>query len=126
MAILSYLAQSAFHRGKTLGVLRAVLGSEPNFHPAATDLAVIPNTINCEDLHVHDGLIFAACVDKDGTRAGWFPPIAHFDDPAQGNFGNLRVIDPEVSGWAPVAAFACCPWRRAALGARSKLMFPRP
>lgn len=98
-AIISYLAQSAFHRGKTLGALRIALGTDPNFHSAgaAADVTVIPDTINCEDLHVHAGLIFAACQEKDGTRAAWFPALHNVADPTQAVYGNLRVIDPEVS-----------------------------
>lgn len=96
-AIISYLAQSAFHRGKTLGAVRLALGTDTNFHPSAADVTVIPDTINCEDLHVHNGLIFAACQEKDGTRKGWFPALHNLADPEQAKFGNLRIIDPEVS-----------------------------
>ena len=98
-AIISYLAQSAFHRGKTLGAVRLALGTEANFHPlgADSDVKIIPDTINCEDLHVHEGLIFAACQEKDGTRKGWFPALHNFNDPSQAVYGNLRIIDPEVS-----------------------------
>lgn len=96
-AIISYLAQSAFHRGKTLGAVRLALGTQANFHPSAEDVKIIPDTINCEDLHVHNGLIFAACQEKDGTRKGWFPALHNFNDPSQAVYGNLRIIDPEVS-----------------------------
>lgn len=95
-AIISYLAQSAFHRSKTLGAVRLALGSETNFHPSSSDITVIPDTINCEDLHLHNGLLFTTCQEEDGTRAGWFPPLAHFADPSQAKGGAIRVIDPEV------------------------------
>ncbi|KAL7932575.1 hypothetical protein V8C35DRAFT_307483 [Trichoderma chlorosporum] len=67
---------------------------------APEDYVVIENTINCEDVHLHEasGLLFAACEDYPGSRLAWFPPLEHFNDPSStGKMkGKLQVIDPKT------------------------------
>ena len=66
------------------------------------ELKVIPNTVQCEDLHHHlpSGLLFAGCQGRSAERFLWFPasPQGNFRDPkaAAASQGGLFVIDPKV------------------------------
>ncbi|KAH0493125.1 hypothetical protein TgHK011_008045 [Trichoderma gracile] len=72
--------------------------------PGSTELAsgefvVVNDTINCEDLHLHEpsGLIFTACEDDVASRRKWFPPIEHFANSSTERMrGKLEVIDPKT------------------------------
>jgi len=99
-ALLSY-AFYAFgpvaHR--TLTVVGALRWS-----PASTlvdEAVVIPDTINCEDLHYHkqSGILFTACEDNVDGRFRWFPPLANFDDPELGRTsrGSIHIVNPNVT-----------------------------
>ncbi|MCJ1320143.1 hypothetical protein MMC15_005481 [Xylographa vitiligo] len=66
------------------------------------ELKVIPNTVQCEDLHHHlpSGLLFAGCQGRSAERFLWFPasPQGNFRDPkaAAASQGGLFVIDPKT------------------------------
>lgn len=72
--------------------IRDIHGSDPK------SLRVIPETVHCEDLHYHRGLIFAACQDPDlpTERHSWFPPLANFGSPHAITGGRLVEIDPKT------------------------------
>ena len=86
--------------------LRAeVLGFTRSFKPPLNihgeDLQVIPNTVQCEDIHHHlpSGLLFAGCQGRAEERFSWFPPLDIFKDEkaaARGD-GGIYVIDPKVN-----------------------------
>ena len=57
-------------------------------------LQTIPDTALCEDLHIHKGLLYAACQDSEEQRLDWFPPLAHFKDHENINTGSITVVDP--------------------------------
>ncbi|MCJ1289943.1 hypothetical protein MMC34_001477 [Xylographa carneopallida] len=86
-------------RAVVLGYTRSQASIE-NIHGA--DLRVIPNTVQCEDLHHHlpSGLLFAACQGRSAERFLWFPasPQGNFRDPkaAADSQGGLFVIDPKT------------------------------
>ncbi|KAK5656871.1 hypothetical protein OQA88_4420 [Cercophora sp. LCS_1] len=95
--ILAYLVYTyGFPAYKSLGIFGAFRtpGSSPH------DVVVIPDTVNCEDIHYEPltGNIFTACEDNVETRFGWFPPLANFDDPELGRKGkgSIHVIDPKT------------------------------
>lgn len=99
-AILAGLSSLLYNpvkfRLEQLGVTRHA-DTIKNFHGSEpTSLRVIPSTVQCEDLHHHQGLIFAACQDPDlpAERHSWFPPLANFDDPHAITGGRLVEIDP--------------------------------
>ncbi|KAK1756966.1 hypothetical protein QBC47DRAFT_173876 [Echria macrotheca] len=99
-ALLSYAFYTfgpAAHRSLTvLGVLR--------WSPSSTfgleEVVVIPDTVNCEDLHYHkqSGMLFTACEDNVEGRFRWFPPLANFDDPELGrkSRGSIHVVNPNT------------------------------
>jgi hypothetical protein len=91
---ISLIFKAVYDRAVTLGAFRSPVAI---YHNAGIgDLRYIDGA-NCEDLHLHEsGEIFAACQGVHGSRAGWFPPLANFDDPTVGGDGELRVIDPKV------------------------------
>ncbi|MCJ1282967.1 hypothetical protein MMC26_002294 [Xylographa opegraphella] len=86
-------------RAEVLGYTRSQ-ASIRNIH--GEDLRVIPNTVQCEDLHYHlpSGLLFAACQGRSAERFSWFPasPEGNFRDPkaAADSQGGLFVIDPKT------------------------------
>ena len=79
-----------------LGVFRRA-----NTSAIQEEVVVIPDTINCEDIHYHapSGMLFTACEDNVETRFRWFPPLDNFDDPglARKARGSIHVVDPKVS-----------------------------
>lgn len=84
-------------RAEVLGFTRPY-GSVQNIH--GEGLKVIPDTVQCEDLHHHlpSGLLFTACQGKAAERFSWFPPLANFRDKkaADNSKGSIYVIDPKV------------------------------
>ncbi|MCJ1435831.1 hypothetical protein MMC27_005207 [Xylographa pallens] len=86
-------------RAVVLGFTRSQ-ASIQNIH--GEDLKVIPNTVQCEDLHHHlpSGLLFAACQGRSAERFAWFPAstLGNFRDPnaAADSQGGLFVIDPKT------------------------------
>nr|POE72908.1 serum paraoxonase/arylesterase 1 [Quercus suber] len=61
-------------------------------------LKVIPNTIQCEDLH-HEkttNMLFAACQATRDERHKWFPPLGVFTDPKAVGEGQIVRVDPET------------------------------
>lgn len=87
--------------------LRAeVLGFTRSFKPFhnihGEGLQVIPNTVQCEDLHHHlpSGRLFAGCQGRAEERFSWFPPLDIFkDESAAGRSdGGIFVIDTKVTG----------------------------
>jgi hypothetical protein len=95
---IAYVAQALYGRLLTLGII------PPTAHVLVkgSEYHLIPDTINCEDLHYHpgSGLLYAACQDKprvDGQT--WFPPLARFDvEAGWASRGGLVVVDPKVGG----------------------------
>lgn len=96
--ISSFLYSPVKLRLEQLGVTRhadtivTIHGSEP------TSLHVIDGTVQCEDLHHHRGLIYAACQDPElpAERHSWFPPLTNFDNPHAITGGRLVEIDPKT------------------------------
>ncbi|KAL2256358.1 hypothetical protein VTK26DRAFT_1789 [Humicola hyalothermophila] len=97
VAYLAYTIVPLFHRRLVvLGALRHypedVFKKDP--------VVVIPDTVQCEDLHYHaqSGTIFTACEDNFENRFKWFPPLANFDNPeaASKSQGSIHVIDPKT------------------------------
>ncbi|MCJ1358095.1 MAG: hypothetical protein MMC33_008093 [Icmadophila ericetorum] len=84
-------------RAEVLGLLRPH-DSIQNVH--GEDLKIIPDTVQCEDLHHHlpSGLLFAACQGSEDERFSWFPPLANFKDhnAAEKSQGGLYVVDPKT------------------------------
>ncbi|MCJ1405775.1 hypothetical protein MMC11_009005 [Xylographa trunciseda] len=86
-------------RAEVLGFTRSQ-ASIQNIH--GEGLKVIPNTVQCEDLHHHlpSGLLFAACQGRPAERFLWFPasPEANFRDPkaAARSEGGVFVINPKT------------------------------
>ncbi|KKA29783.1 hypothetical protein TD95_005189 [Thielaviopsis punctulata] len=82
---------------EVLGIGRLIT---PTVVSPAGDLKYIPDTIQCEDLHLYEktGMIFTACQDGREGRLSWFPPIDNFDDPflAQESQGSIHIIDPKT------------------------------
>lgn len=106
-AFLGYILLSIFAallynpiklRAEVLGFLRPK--SVDDIH--GEGLKIIPNTVQCEDLHHHlpSGLLFAACQGQATARYSWFPPSsgANFKDhkAAAESHGSIYVIDPKV------------------------------
>lgn len=93
--VIAYVAKFLYDRATVLGAFR----SPTTFH-TSSEIKIIPDTINAEDLHYDDasGLIFTSAQGVDNTRHLWFPPLLRFSDPeaATRADGGLRVIDPEV------------------------------
>jgi hypothetical protein len=60
---------------------------------------IIPDTVQCEDLHLHreSGLLFTACQGNDNATArwDWFPPLEKVN-PEGAIQGSLVVVDPIV------------------------------
>lgn len=85
------------HRAEILGYLRPY--EVENIH--GEDLTLIPDTIQCEDLHHHlpSGLLFAGCQGSEEERFSWFPPIANFknEKAAMKSNGGIYVVNPKVS-----------------------------
>lgn len=103
--LAAYLYGPPTQRALTkLGVYRE-LTSSSLADPA--DLVVIPDTVQCEDLHYHapSHTLFTACEDVYDTRFQWFPPLGLFDAPdlAWKAQGSLHTIDPEVCIISPQA-----------------------
>lgn len=69
------------------------------------DLRLIPNTVQCEDLHLHkeSGMLFTACQGAEDTtgRYKWFPPLEKFNTEGI-NQGSFYVVDPKVDHKSPV------------------------
>ena len=84
------------HRAEILGYLRPY--EVENIH--GEDLTLIPDTIQCEDLHHHipSGLLFAGCQGSEEERFSWFPPLANFKDEkaAIKSKGGIYVVNPKV------------------------------
>lgn len=97
-ALLAYVFYSfgpGLHRTSTvLGVFRTANTS------VIQEVVVIPDTINCEDIHYHapSGTLFTVCEDNIETRFRWFPPLDNFDDPelARKARGSIHVVDPKA------------------------------
>lgn len=101
IVLLAYLVGQPVNRTLTvLGVWRRP--SRTLLADEETDLVVIADTVNCEDLHYHAAShsLFTACEDTVETRFRWFPPLAILDDPSvlETNRGSLHVINPDVGG----------------------------
>ncbi|MCJ1478612.1 hypothetical protein MMC13_007293 [Lambiella insularis] len=85
-------------RAEVLGFLRP--SSVEDIH--GEGLRIIPNTVQCEDLHHHlpSGLLFTACQGQAEARYSWFPPSggANFKDhkAADKSHGSIYVIDPKT------------------------------
>ncbi|EFX02960.1 serum paraoxonase arylesterase family protein [Grosmannia clavigera kw1407] len=94
-----FVGQPASHTLTALGFWRQP--SRSLLADDQTDLIVIADTVNCEDLHYHAASqsLFTACEDTVETRFSWFPPLAIFDDPSvlETTRGSLHVIDPETA-----------------------------
>jgi hypothetical protein len=113
VAALTVLAGTLFNpvklRAEVIGLVRP-LSSIRNIH--GEDLRAIPNTVQCEDLHVHEpsGLLFTACQGTSAERFSWFPPLTTFKDhkAAEQSHGSIYVIDPKVCKqlWFPEALIA--------------------
>ncbi|MCJ1380675.1 hypothetical protein MMC17_003783 [Xylographa soralifera] len=86
-------------RAEVFGFTRSQVSIQ-NIH--GEDLKVIPNTVQCEDLHHHlpSGLLFAGCQGRPAERFSWFPASTkgNFRDPkaAADSQGGLFVIDPKT------------------------------
>lgn len=88
------LFPSLRQRYVTLGVGRPASKVE-NIH-GMEGLKVIPNTIQCEDLH-HEkstNVLFAACQATAYERSQWFPPLTVFTDPKAVAKGTIVRVDP--------------------------------
>lgn len=61
------------------------------------NLVTIPDTMLCEDLHLHkpSNLLFTACEDSYESRFSWFPGLGVLHDPRKMR-GSLHVIDPNT------------------------------
>jgi len=70
-SIIAILFPSLSLRAEVLGITRKTF---ENIH--GEDFRIIPDTQNCEDLHLHtpSGLIFGASQANDRVRSNWFPP----------------------------------------------------
>lgn len=57
----------------------------------------IPDTMQCEDLHYHEGSgqIFTACEDSVQARFKWYPGLANLQGPGTST-GSIHVINPKV------------------------------
>jgi hypothetical protein len=77
LAVLATVAGLLYNpialRAKVLGATRPLSGFK-NIH--GEELRVIPNTLICEDLHLHkeSGLLYTACEGSYEDRFKWFPP----------------------------------------------------
>ncbi|KAH7240812.1 uncharacterized protein BKA55DRAFT_575806 [Fusarium redolens] len=62
------------------------------------DFITIDDTIVCEDLHLHSGLLYTACEDSYAPRFSWFPGLGVLHDPltASKSRGSIHVIDPKT------------------------------
>ncbi|KAH7113952.1 hypothetical protein B0J13DRAFT_573982 [Dactylonectria estremocensis] len=97
ICIASLYGPLAYRHLTVLGVLRR-MKQTPLANPG--DIAIIQDTIHCEDLHYHQlsQSIFTACEDTVTTRFSWFPPVAVLDDPAivDETQGSIHVISLET------------------------------
>ncbi|KAF9771231.1 hypothetical protein IL306_011149 [Fusarium sp. DS 682] len=61
------------------------------------DLVTVDDTMICEDLHLHSGLLYTACEDSYEPRFSWFPALGVLHDPltASKARGSIHVIDPK-------------------------------
>ena len=94
--IASYVYGPITRRMLVLGVNR--VPSNTVFLNEKDELAVIKDTVHCEDLHHHlaSNTLFTACEDDASTRFGWFPPLGIFERAPMVR-GSIHVIDVEVS-----------------------------
>ncbi|CZR47794.1 uncharacterized protein FPRO_13461 [Fusarium proliferatum ET1] len=62
------------------------------------DFITIDDTIVCEDVHLHSGLLYTACEDSYAPRFSWFPGLGVLHDPltASKSRGSIHVIDPKT------------------------------
>lgn len=62
------------------------------------DFITIEDTIVCEDVHLHSGLLYTACEDSYTPRFSWFPGLGVLHDPltASKSRGSIHVIDPKT------------------------------
>ncbi|KAF4946707.1 hypothetical protein FGADI_10911 [Fusarium gaditjirri] len=62
------------------------------------DFITTDDTIVCEDLHLHSGLLYTACEDSYAPRFSWFPGLGTLHDPltASKSRGSIHVIDPKT------------------------------
>ncbi|KAF5009710.1 hypothetical protein FDECE_4056 [Fusarium decemcellulare] len=92
VGIAIYIAPSIRLFTTVVGVFRQPSNTEVAEH----DFVTIPDTIHCEDMHHHSGLIFAACQDSY-DHFTWYPPLITFIDPVSAgqSRGSIHVIDPK-------------------------------
>jgi hypothetical protein len=99
-ALLAYFLYSIGPDLQRAVVVLGVFRKYPTATISKDELVIIPDTVNCEDLHYHapSGTIFTACEDDADVRFRWFPPLANFDDAelAGRSQGSIHVIDPKV------------------------------
>ncbi|KAL0482476.1 hypothetical protein AKO1_011160 [Acrasis kona] len=93
--ILVFIGASLYGPIKRSGIFRGI--TKINVEGSKT----IP-LVQCEDLHVHNGLVYTACQHSDRAqdRTKWFPPMGIFDVPVESKNekrGDLYVIDPQTT-----------------------------
>lgn len=95
--LFAWVYQGVNHRFNVLGLTRSK-AALVNIH--GHDLRIIPNTIQCEDLHIHEpsGLLFTACQGESESRLSYFPPLVNFLDPMKAAQiqGSIYVVNPKV------------------------------
>ncbi|KAH7173956.1 uncharacterized protein B0J16DRAFT_199198 [Fusarium flagelliforme] len=92
IGLAAFLARPITRFTTVLGVFR-----QPNPTPIQDgNLITIPDTMLCEDLHLHQpsSLLFTACEDSYESRFSWFPGLGVLHDPRKMR-GSLHVIDPK-------------------------------
>jgi len=94
-AVVAVLYGPVSQRITTVGGYRS-MSTMKNVH--GHELKIIPNTIQCEDVHHHieSGLLFTACQGENNSRNGWFPGLGKLEDPKAPQIGQLVVVDPRV------------------------------
>ena len=96
MATIALVGQPLYQRAVTFGVTRPQSSFE-NIH-GLQELKLIPDTVHCEDLHLHEtsGLMFTACQDYAEQAYHWWPALGLFKDPSNLKQGSITVVDPST------------------------------